>query len=160
MKPLDLIETARGLTELSPRRPVQANLRRAVSTAYYAMFHCLASSAANLLIGRRGNRSSARHQAAWHQVYRALEHGMARNACQHKQVLEEFPLEIRDFAQSFVDLQQARQRADYSLDGDDYYKSDVFAEIDAAELAVRQFEQADVEARRSFAAHLLFKRRP
>ena len=65
LTPFDLIETARGLTELSPRRPTQANLRRAVSTAYYAMFHCLASSAANLLIGgRRGT--------AWHQVYHTL----------------------------------------------------------------------------------------
>ena len=31
------METARGLTELSPRRPSQANLRRALSTAYYAL---------------------------------------------------------------------------------------------------------------------------
>ena len=48
----DLIETARGLTALSPRRPNQANLRRVVSTAYYAVFHCLAGAAANLIIGR------------------------------------------------------------------------------------------------------------
>lgn len=153
MKPFDLIETARGLTELSRRRPVQANLRRAVSTAYYAMFHCLASSAADLLIGR--NRSPS-----WHQVYRALEHGMARNACQHKQVLEEFPLEIQRFARKFVDLQQARHQADYALDHDHYYKSDVVAEIGAAERAMRQFERAGVEDRRRFAAHVLFKRRP
>ena len=159
MKPIDLTRTARGLTELSPRRPTQANLRRAVSTAYYAIFHCLASSAANLLIGKMGKRSLERHQAAWYQVYRALEHGMAKNACQQKQVLEEFPLEIRRFARSFVDLQQARQRADYALDGD-YYKSDVVAEIDAAERAIRQFERTDVKDRRSFAAHVLFKRRP
>ena len=32
-----LIKTARGLTKLSPRRPTQANLRRAVSTADYAL---------------------------------------------------------------------------------------------------------------------------
>ena len=57
MNSRDLILTARGLTELSPRRPNQANLRRAVSTAYYAVFHCLAGTAANLLVGR--SRGSA-----------------------------------------------------------------------------------------------------
>ena len=53
MNPRDLIETARGLTELSPRRPTQANLRRAVSTAYYAVFHCLAGAIAEGALGAR-----------------------------------------------------------------------------------------------------------
>ena len=52
MKARDLITTARSLTELDPRQPTQANLRRAVSTAYYAVFHLLAHTAADLLIGR------------------------------------------------------------------------------------------------------------
>ena len=77
MTPRDLIATARGLAEGDPRRPSQANLRRAVSTAYYAMFHCLAGTAADLLIG--GSRSEA-----WHQVYRALEHGSAKGACRNR----------------------------------------------------------------------------
>ena len=85
---------------------------------------------------------------------------MARNACQHKQVLDEFPLEIQRFARRFIDLQQARHQADYALDHDHYYKSDVVAKIDAAELAMSRFEQADVKERRKFAAHVLFKRRP
>ena len=74
MNSRDLIETARGLTELSPRRPSQANLRRALSTAYYAVFHCLAATVADALMGK--GRSDA-----WHQTYRALEHGSARRAC-------------------------------------------------------------------------------
>ena len=44
MKPLDLIEAARDMTESGRGRPTQAKLRRAVSTAYYAMFHCLAGA--------------------------------------------------------------------------------------------------------------------
>ena len=44
-----------------------------VGTACYAMFHCLAGTAADLLIGRtRG--------PAWHRGYRVLEHGRAGNA--------------------------------------------------------------------------------
>ena len=149
----DLIETARGLTELSPRRPTQANLRRAVSTAYYAVFHGLAGAAADLLIGKK-----SRGRPAWHQVYRALEHTSARSACRNMRVMRGFPLEIQGFADTFVALQKARQRADYALDGR-YYKLDVLAEIDAAETAIARLEGAEDQHRRSFAAHVLFKRR-
>lgn len=85
---------------------------------------------------------------------------MAKNACQQKQVLEKLPPEIQRFARRFIDLQQARHQADYALDHDRYYKSDVVAEIDAAERAMSQFEQASEEERRRFATHVLFKRRP
>ena len=47
MTPHDLMQAARALAE----RPTQAWLRRAVSTAYYAMFHTLAASAADLFLG-------------------------------------------------------------------------------------------------------------
>ena len=147
----DLIETARGLTELSPRRPSQANLRRALSTAYYAVFHSLAATVADALMGKgRGD--------AWHQTYRALEHGSARNACQNMQAMREFPSEIQGFARTFNDLQRERHQADYALDGR-YSKLDVLAKIDGAEAAIAQLEGADLRQRRRFAAHVLFKRR-
>ena len=145
------METARGLTELSPRRPSQANLRRALSTAYYAMFHCLAGCAANVIIGRV-------RKPAWHQTYRALEHGKARNACEDKRAMAAFPQEVRDFAKTFVFLQKARQQADYALDGR-YDKLTVLGAIDLAERAIAGFEQTDAEQRRAFIAHVLFKRR-
>ena len=147
----DLIETARGLTELSPRRPSQANLRRAVSTAYYAVFHCLAATVADALMGK--GRSDA-----WHQTYRALEHGSARRACKNKEALAGFPSGIQSFAETFSDLQRARHQADYALDGR-YDKLDVLADIEAAEAAIGWLEAADIRHRRRFAAHVLFKRR-
>ena len=151
MKSRDLIETARGLTELSPRRPSQANLRRAVSTAYYAMFHCLAACAANSLIGRaRGS--------AWHQTYRALEHGRARRACEDKGAMAAFPAEMRRFAVTFTALQKLRQNADYALDVR-YGKADVRATIDTVEDTIAGFEQSDARHRRAFVAHVLFRRR-
>ena len=152
MTPLDLIETARGLAELSPRRPSQANLRRAVSTAYYAMFHCLARCAANAVVGRA-------RDSAWHQAYRALEHGKARNACENKAAMAPFPPEVHRFADVFAALQKLRQKADYALDGR-YNKEDVRAAIDIAEDTIALFEQADARSRRAFVAHVLFKRRP
>ena len=151
MNARDLIETAYGLAELSPRRPSQANLRRAQSTAYYAVFHSLAATIADALMGKgRGE--------AWHQTYRALEHGSARKACQNMRAMREFPLEIRRFAKSFNDLQGARSRADYALDGR-YNKPNVLAYIAMAEAAIAWLEGADVQHRRRFAAHVLFKRR-
>ena len=152
MNPLDLIEVARPMTESRHAPPPQAGLRRAVSTAYYAMFHCLAASAANLFIGTERN-------PAWHRTYRALEHGRARTACRQAQAMPEFPVEIRDFADAFVELQIERQKADYALDTAAYPKSDVLDYIVSAELAINRFEQAAVEARRAFAAHVLFRQR-
>ena len=61
--------------------------------------------------------------------------------------MREFPAEVRDFTEAFVALQRARQEADYALDTDDYQQSDVLAYIASAELAIGQFEEADVEAR-------------
>ena len=151
MKPLDLVEAARSMTESGPGRPTQARLRRAVSTAYYAMFHCLAGCAANLIIGRA-------RKPAWHQTYRALEHGKARNACEDKGPMAAFPQEVRHFAKTFVILQKARQQADYALDGR-YGKLTVLGAIDMAERTIVRFEQADAQHRRAFVAHVLFKRR-
>ena len=151
MKARDLITTARSLTDLEPRPSTQANLRRAVSTAYYAVFHSLAHTAADLLIGRESS-------AAWHQVYRALEHGNTKNACLNKQAMQGFPHEIQEFAKKFVALQNERHQADYSSEAD-YNRRDTLAAIDIAEGAIGQLEGTSIDHRRGFVAHLLFKRR-
>ena len=151
MKARDLITTARSLTELDRRRPKQANLRRAVSTAYYAVFHSLAQTAADMLIGRK-------HPSAWHQVYRALEHGNAKNACLNKQAMQGFPREIQEFAKKFVALQNARHQADYSREAS-YDRQDTLAAIDRAAGAISQLEGASNHDRCGFVVHLLFKRR-
>ena len=148
----DLMEVARTLAESGHMQAMQARLRRAISTAYYAMFHCLSMSTADLFIGTVRN-------AAWHRIYRALEHGRARSACRQAQTMPEFPAELRDFADAFVVLQIERQQADYALDVDAYRQSDVLGYIVSAERAINQFEQADVEAKRAFAAHVLFRQR-
>ena len=153
MNPRDLIETARRLTQSGAALPSQADLRRAVSTAYYALFHCLAATAADLLTGG-GDRGPE-----WHQVYRALEHGKAKRACRQREALRAFPMEIHSFAKTFVEFQDARHEADYALEGQ-YIEVNVLAIINRAEGAISRFEQVDVRHRRGFAVHVLFKRRP
>ena len=118
--------------QLDPRQPTQANLRRAVSTAYYAVFHSLAHTAAGLLIGRKSS-------AAWHQVHRALEHGNAKSACQNKQSMQRFPHEIKEFADAFVDLQGARYQADYSYEAN-YDRQDTLAAIDKLDVMLLNFD--------------------
>ena len=147
----DLIETVRRPTEAGAPQPTQTDLRRAVSTAYYALFHCLVGTAADLLTGSNSDHPE------WHQVYRALEHGKARSACQQQDVMGTFPLEVRAFGDTFIDLQKARQNADYAHEGE-YSTPEVLAIINAAEDAISKFEQADVRYRRSFVVHALFKR--
>ena len=73
--------------------------------------------------------------------------------------MQEFPTEVRHFAERFITLQQARQQADYALDGDAYLKSDVLVTIASAERAISLFEKADIRHRRAFVAHVVFRQR-
>jgi hypothetical protein len=111
-----LMEHARALLVGSPN---EAHLRRAVSAAYYALFHLLSSAVAeqvspDLPVGLRGR------------TQRALDHGtMANAASQFKRpgerpqslpkdiVLEPISQRLVNVAASFVDLQEARYLADY-----------------------------------------------
>src|SRR5262245_43956452 len=49
----DLLKQARSLCAASPRRPKQADLRRAVSTAYYSLFHALIAAAVGGMLPAR-----------------------------------------------------------------------------------------------------------
>lgn len=111
MNSLDLLEVARSSLKSSRGKPSQACLRRATSTAYYAMFHCLARTGADLLIG---GLNSQRSEPAWSQTYRALEHGFAKSQCKNNEVLRKFPKAIEDFANAFVTLQEKRHNSDYN----------------------------------------------
>lgn len=155
MKPRDLLKSARDLVHSSSGKPRQSNLLRATSTAYYALFHQLAKSCADLLIGGTG---ATRSGAAWRQVYRALEHGACKNACKNNK-LSEFPQELQDFANLFVTLQEKRHSADYDPDAK-AYKSAVLLDIGQVESVIDGFEAVSLKDRRAFAAFVLFKQRP
>ena len=149
MQALDFIETARRLT-LGTGRPRQTDLRRAVSTTYYAMFHCLAACCANTIVGGPGANKS---KAAWHQAYRALNHGSAKKKCEQNRI-EEFPEEIQDLANVFVNLQKKRHGADYDPDAV-FAKLEVVQGISETEDAIRRFGSAPLKDRRAFAVYLL-----
>lgn len=151
MKALDFIATARELVHASSKgRPRETNIRRAVSTTYYALFHCLATCNANMLVGGPG---AQRSQPAWRQAYRALQHATARQRCEQRSIIE-FPDAVQDFAERFADMQKKRHRADYAPDAT-FFKSDVIQDITGAEDVIRCFNSVPAQHRRAFAIYML-----
>ena len=124
----DLLEQAAHLAAREPKRPKQASLRRAVSAAYYALFHLLVADAARLLAPTQPPGLSLL-------VRRAFSHGDIRNVCKGfvqanvaagrgrlsdgvsdaTRALLAFPLEpdLVNVLAAFVELQEARRQADY-----------------------------------------------
>jgi hypothetical protein len=105
-----------------------------------------------------GGGGAARSDEAWKQVYRALEHGNAKNACKNQAVMKRFPKAIEDFGNKFLEMQLKRHVADYDPDGK-FYKSAVLQDILDAETVIRAFRAAPTKDRRAFAAFVLFKLR-
>ncbi len=155
MNPSDLIATAYVLLSSAGGKPTEASLRRAVSSAYYALFHCLARECADLLIGGSG---SERSDAAWRQVYRALEHGPAKTKCRKREMIAKFPVEIRSFSKTFADLQEIRHSADYDPLAQ-FNRLGVSTDLAAVGAAITEFRSAPIKDRRAFCAYILFKDR-
>jgi hypothetical protein len=107
--PDDLLDQAQSLALIDKTRPRQASLRRAISTAYYALFHLLTIAAA-------GEWKKPRQRVAF---TRAFEHKRMKIACgkTNKQQFPHFSMasgaHLRNVAGTFVDLQDLRHEADY-----------------------------------------------
>lgn len=155
LKPLDLIATARDLTSRADGgKPRQSDLRRAQSTAYYAVFHTLAQLCANLLVG---GSAAERSRPAWVQVYRALEHGNVKDACKNRAIISRFPKNIEDFANAFVTLQTKRHQADYDP-FENFVPSSVGADINVAEEAIKKLLSENKKDKKAFAVYILLRR--
>lgn len=163
MNPDDLLTMAESLASgrigSQRGRPRQTDLRRALSAAYYALFHTLAKNCADLLVG---SRASTRTRQAWRQMYRALDHGKVKKRCTERRprrVLRMFPQEMQDFADQFVRMQGVRHRADYDP-LEQFSRADVSQFIQETKTAITEFLQVDRSDRRAFAVFVLFDLRP
>ena len=113
----ELPERTKHLASREPRRPKQASLRRAVSSAYYALFHLLIREATVLLAP-----PSPPH--LWPLVARAFQHNEMRAVARtfesggslgsHHPRIQPSP-ELREVAGALRKLQEARHAADYDL---------------------------------------------
>lgn len=136
--PQDLLEQALHLANREPKRPKQASLRRAVSTAYYALFHLLSIETA-----KNWKRAAERPTVA-----RMLEHRGMSGACKAKrEELDKYfntrpatgrVLEIRKhlhvITNTFVEMRQHREIADYNL-AVRWTRTDVLDKIQSVEAA-------------------------
>lgn len=145
-----LIRTAKRLVPAQTQRPTQANLRRCISTCYYAMFHALAKACADGLVGATKSR---RPNRAWVEVYRGLDHGTSKNACSGVRNID-FPKSIKDFSEAFVQLQDARHAADYDPMVRPT-KSDALFFISLAETSIAALQSVSLTDKRAFAAWVL-----
>ena len=116
-----LLEQAERLTKpLTSGPPRQADIRRAVSSAYYSVFHAALTAAGDILVGRT-HRSSRRYAL----VYRGIDHRGLRSLCadarkspvpnKYKSYLPTrgFGQDLLTFASTVIVLQDARHEADY-----------------------------------------------
>jgi hypothetical protein len=132
--PEHLLEQARHLARRERRRPSQASLRRAISTAYYSLFHVLIREALRQIGPTLSEENSNR-------VYRWFDHGtMYRVARAFAQDVVRIPNSkdvlirtntrgVKFISQHFADLQELRHSADYDPAAV-FLRADVLANID------------------------------
>ena len=148
----DLLDIARRLTE---GNPTQTDLRRAVSSVYYALFHAICQSNADTLVG---DDPSSHDQVAWRQTYRALEHGYARQRCILARRNPRFTLPIQTLADYFTTVQGHRHQADYDPDTS-FDRQEVLATVVQADDIIRDFRAVPAQERRAFAVYILMRER-
>src|SRR5665213_1953073 len=118
--PAELLDLAGHLSTRARTRPRQASLRRAVSTAYYALFHLLTSESAGL-IGSNMSLTGTRKIQRWfeHSDMKRVS-GMFPAAIAPKAIAPilgaPVSADLRSIAQAFIVLQDARHKADYDLE--------------------------------------------
>lgn len=106
---VDLLEQAHHLIGKDGTEAKEASLRRAVSTAYYALFHLLIDEAVC-------NWAIVRHRG---KLARTFDHGSMKRICEdqirifHSTGRPESLVGLKEIARTFVELQGARHIADY-----------------------------------------------
>jgi len=145
--------------------PRQADLRRAISNAYYAIFHSVIARAADEVVGKT-HRAKPRYAL----VYRSVDHLSLRKICE---VIKKYPLpnkyttysprggfgsDLIALATAVIDLQEKRHSADY----DPLFRvrmSDAVLAVATSRAAIIRFENANRTARKTFLFLLAFSPR-
>ena len=145
-----LLDAADTLLQQDPRS--MAFRRRAVSTAYYAVFHALAKLSADYL-----TRSAKRNSEEYSRVYRSLNHGPLKAAFGQAPLKDNSRLSR--IGGIVVRLQAERHKADYLPPTAGVFTRDAAQElIDQAREAVAELERLRPQNKdcRTLATCLLF----
>lgn len=164
--PEGLLEQAQHLVKREPKRPKQASLRRAVSAAYYALFHLLISEAV-----LNWRRSEDRVRLA-----RMFEHTHMKSACAAKR--DELKSQLTTskkkgstnqddsirwnlyrVVSTFVQMHEQRELADYEYSGN-WTRTDVLPKVESVAASFKAWKEIrDEEIAQSFLFTLLNKKR-
>lgn len=141
--------------------PRQVDLRRAVSSAYYALFHLTATALADEFVGA-AHRGSSRYDL----VHRSVDHRAVKDLCLTAAKTSPPPKYVpyvspkgfgRDmliYADAVVELQVKRHQADYAV-MERYRTRDAVAAIAKGRTGMARFRAADPNERRQFLTLLL-----
>jgi len=161
--PNDLLEQARHLANREPKRPKQASLRRAVSTAYYALFHLL-----GVELAKNWKRVAERSTLA-----RMLDHGPMARVCKAKrdELNKYFTTRpgqshevkvlrhIHTITNTFEQMHQQREIADYD-NSRKWGRTDVLEKIESVQAAFDSWREIhDEPEAQNFIVTLLLKER-
>lgn len=162
LNPDHLFEQAEKLIAPPPNGPPrQVDLRRAISSAYYGLFHFALMSVADEFVGIT-QRASRRYAL----VYRSIDHRTLKNLCSEARrptpspryapyiPANGFDGNIQAFAAAVVGLQEKRHLADYNPQTR-FRTIDAEFAIGTAQDAVRHFKRVNAEQRKSFLTLLL-----
>ncbi len=150
MKPSkDLLDQARHLLRLNPRKPAQVNLRRSVSALYYALFHAWTAEAASCLAIPADLRENVKRSIS-HAELRKLFNGVRAEGVGVGSFCKvATSKELADFAALFTKLQGRRLSADYDWSAR-FQLRDVAEDLFEVEAALRRWRSfvkaGDVQA--------------
>lgn len=138
------------------------DLRRAISAAYYGLFHAILTAAADEFVGRN-QRLTPRYAL----TYRSIDHAALRSLCKEVQKTtlpakyvqylpaSGFGSNIQAFAAAVIDLQEKRLSSDY----DPLFRvrtSDAVLAVKTARSALRRFQKVSKARREVFLSLLVF----
>jgi len=152
--PEDLLQQAYDLAWKEPEEPKQASLRRAVSTAYYALFH--------LLIDESVAKWAVQRQRSV--LARTFEHGRMKKVCEELKKSASSGAavlpELENVARAFIQLQQSRHRADYD-NSQPWSRTDALNELTLATEAFHSWLAiAEKDAAQDFLLQLFLPKPP
>lgn len=145
--------------------PRQADLRRAISSSYYGIFHAIVTEAADVFVGKT-QRDSPRYAL----VYRSIDHRSLRAICEDvvkptlpaKYLKYEprggFGSDLIALATAVAELQEKRHLADY----DPLFRvsmSDAVLAVGTGRTALARFKSASRERQKAFLSLVVFSPR-
>jgi uncharacterized protein (UPF0332 family) len=165
LKPEHLFEQADRLMATRTGRPRQADIRRAISAAYYGIFHAILTAAADQFVG-----VTNRDRNHYGLVYRSVSHQWLRDLCRDVQK-PTLPAKLQPYAPSngfgpnivafgaaVLELQQKRHDADYNVTIRMNW-SEATSAVTPAKAALTRFNKAGARRCVAFLILLLFQPR-